>query len=65
MQFSLFGFKMNDACDYINFTHLTQLLLQHYLVKIRKSKHQKCMWTQIQLLMLTAKYMHQITVTAS
>jgi len=29
---------MNDACEDANFTHLTYLLLLHYLVKIETPK---------------------------
>ena len=39
MQFSLLDLEMNDTCDGMNFTHLTQLMLLHYLVKV---KHRKC-----------------------
>jgi len=38
MQFSLFDFKMNDTCEGMNFTHLTQLMLLHYLVKVETPK---------------------------
>jgi len=35
MQFSLLDFKMNDTCDV---THLTKLILLHYLVKVETPK---------------------------
>jgi len=38
MQFSLLDFKMNDTCEGMNFTHLTWLLLLHYLVKVETPK---------------------------
>ena len=33
MQFSLLDLQMNVTCDIMNFTHLTWLVLLHYLVK--------------------------------
>jgi len=33
MQFSLFDFQMNDTRDGRKFTHLTYVMLLHYLVK--------------------------------
>ena len=38
MQFSLLDLEMNDTCDGMNFTHLTQLMLLHYLVKVETVK---------------------------
>jgi len=38
-QFSLLDFKINDACEVINFTHLTNLTLLHYLVKFVTRMH--------------------------
>jgi len=38
MQFSLLDFEMNDTCASMNFTHLTQLMMLHYLVKYEKLK---------------------------
>jgi len=34
MQFSLLDLEMNVTCDIMNFTHLTWLVLLHYLVKV-------------------------------
>jgi len=52
MPFSLLDLEKNGTCDGTNFTHLTWLMLLHYLLNL---KHRKCMWTQIQLLTLTIK----------
>jgi len=41
MQFSLLDLQKNDTCDIINFTHLTWLVLLHYLVKV-KTLNWKC-----------------------
>jgi len=38
MQFSLLDFQMNDTCEGMNFTHLTKLMLLHYLVKVKTLK---------------------------
>jgi len=38
IQFSLLALAMNDTCDGMNFTHLTKLVLLHYLVKLRTVK---------------------------
>jgi len=38
MQFSLLDLKMNGTCDSMNFTHLTYLMLLHYLVKVKTPK---------------------------
>jgi len=34
MQFSLLELTMNNTYDDMNFTHLTELMLLHYLVKV-------------------------------
>jgi len=52
MLFSLLDLEKNCTCEGVNLTHLTWLECLHYLAKL---KHRKCMWTQIQLLMLTTK----------
>jgi len=54
MQFSLLDCEMNDTYEGMNFTHLTQLMMLHYRTS-SKSNHRKCMWTQLQLIMLTTK----------
>jgi len=38
MQFSLIDLEMNGTCDSMNFTHLTQLMLLHYFVKVKTPK---------------------------
>jgi len=38
MQFSLLDLQMNVTCDIVNFTHLTWLVLLHYLVKVKTPK---------------------------
>jgi len=38
MHFSLLDLQMNVTCDIMNFTHLTWLVLQHYLVKVETLK---------------------------
>ena len=38
MQFSVLDLMMNGTCDSMNFTHLTWLMLQHYLVKVETPK---------------------------
>jgi len=38
MQFSQLDLKMNGICDGMNFTHLTELMLLHYLVKVKTLK---------------------------
>jgi len=35
MQFPLLDLPMNDLCDRVNFTHLTELMLLQYLVKVK------------------------------
>jgi len=35
MQLSLLELQMNDTCDIMKFTHLTWLLLLHYLMKVK------------------------------
>ena len=34
MQFSVLDLEKNCTCDGMNFTHLTSLMLLHYLVKV-------------------------------
>jgi len=34
----MLDFEVNDTCKGMNFTHLTQLLLLHYLVKLDTPK---------------------------
>jgi len=34
MPLSLLDFKMDDTCENVNFTHLTLLMLLHYLMKV-------------------------------
>jgi len=38
MHFSLLELAMSDTCDGMNFTHLTKLMLLHYLVKVETVK---------------------------
>ena len=38
MQFSFLDFKTNDTCEGMNVTHLTELMLLHYLVKVKTPK---------------------------
>jgi len=38
MQFSLLDLAMNGTCGRMNTTHLTELMLLHYLVKVRTPK---------------------------
>jgi len=38
MQFLPLDLQMNDTCDIMNFTHLTWLVLLHYLVKVKTPK---------------------------
>jgi len=38
MQFSLLELTMNNTSDAMNFTHLTLLMLPHYLVKVKTVK---------------------------
>jgi len=38
MQLSLLDFEMNDTREGMNFTHLTQLIMLHYLVKVETPK---------------------------
>jgi len=38
MQLSLLDLQMNDTCDIMNFTHLTWLVLLHYLMKVKTPK---------------------------
>jgi len=38
MKFSLLDSMTNDTYDGMNFTHLTSLMLLHYLVKVEKLK---------------------------
>jgi len=38
MHFSLLELTMNNTCNGMNFTHLTQLMLLHYLVKFETVK---------------------------
>jgi len=44
---------MNNPCDGMNFTHLTQLMLLHYLVKVKTPKMHVNRTSK--LLMLTTK----------
>jgi len=52
MLFSLLDFKMNDTCDGINLPTSPNYCCY---TSLWKSKHQKCTWTQLLLLMLTTK----------
>jgi len=38
MRFSLLDLQMNVTCEGMNFTHLTHLMLLHYLVKVETPK---------------------------
>jgi len=38
MRFPLLALERNGTCDDMNFTHLTWLMLLHYLVKFETSK---------------------------
>jgi len=38
MQFSSLELTMNDTSDGMNFTHLTELMLLHYLLKVETVK---------------------------
>jgi len=38
MQLSLLELQTNDTCDFMNFTHLTWLVLLHYVVKVKTPK---------------------------
>jgi len=38
MPFSLLDLEKNSTCDDMNFTHLTWLMLLHYLVKVETPK---------------------------
>jgi len=38
MQLSLLELQTNDTSDIMNFTHLTWLVLLHYLVKVKTQK---------------------------
>jgi len=38
MHFSPLELTMNDTCNGMNFTHLIQLMLLHYLVKVETVK---------------------------
>jgi len=38
MLFPLLDLQMNDTCDFMNYTHLTWLVLLHYLVKVKTLK---------------------------
>ena len=38
MQFSLLDLEINGTCDSANFTHLTYVMLMHYLVKVKSPK---------------------------
>ena len=38
MPFSLLDLGTNNTCDSLNFNHLTQLVLPHYLVKLETPK---------------------------
>jgi len=38
MQFSLLDLKINTTCDSMNFTLLTELMLLHYIVKVKTVK---------------------------
>ena len=40
MPFSLLDSEKNSTCDGMNFTHLTWLMLLHYLVKVETQKMQ-------------------------
>ena len=53
MLFSLLDLQMNVTYDVMNFTHLTWLMLLY--TTLWKSKHRKCMRTQLQVLILTTK----------
>ena len=54
IRFSLSDFKMNDACDSMNLPTFSLNLCCY--TTLWKSKNQKCMWTQLQLLMITTKW---------
>jgi len=38
MLLSLLELQTNDTCDIMNFTHITWLVLLHYLVKVKTPK---------------------------
>jgi len=38
MHFLLLDLEINGTCDSINFTHLTSVVLLHYLVKVKTPK---------------------------
>jgi len=44
MQFSLLYFQMNDTCEGMNFTHLTELMLLCYPVKVNNTKNVILQW---------------------
>jgi len=64
MQFLLLDFKMNDTCDCTNFTHLTWLLLLHYLVKFETPKMHvnTTSYFIVSRYLQNNRYMHQIYI---
>jgi len=66
MPYSVLDLEKNSICDGMNFTHLTSLMLLHYLVKVETSKMHVNTNSPVNVqYKIVNRHMHQITLTVS